>query len=177
MRNNQPGLLELGMKTIVVHTVSYVVMGIIASTYLNYKEAYALPYLACWMRQFSDPLLTAGPLFQPLRGIVFALAFYPLRDILFGRKYGWAILWWLLVAIGIIAPFGPTPGSIEGMIYTVIPIAGQVSGYLEIVPQALLMAVGVCYWVNHPYKKWLNWAMGILFVLAIILPILGLVAG
>ena len=177
MNNNRPGLLELSVKTIVVHTVSYMVMGILASTYMNYKEAYALPWMVCWMRQFGDPLITAGPLFQPLRGIVFALAFYPLREILFGKKYGWAVMWWLLVALGILAPFGPPPGSIEGMVYTVIPIAEQVRGYLEIVPQALLLAVGVCYWVNHPDQKWLNWVLGILFALSAIFPILGLLMG
>jgi hypothetical protein len=34
------------------------------------------------MRPMTDPLVIAGPLFQPLRGLVFALVFYPLRDCL-----------------------------------------------------------------------------------------------
>jgi len=177
VNNHQPGLLELSVKTIIVHTVTYMFMGLLASTYLNYEEHYALPYLACWMRQFGDPILTAGVLFQPIRGIIFALAFYPLRDVLFGKKRGWLILWWLLVALGILSTFGPPPGSIEGMIYTVIPITSQIRGYLEIVPQALLLAAGLCYWVNHPEKKWLNWVLGFAFVLSLIFPILGLVLG
>jgi hypothetical protein len=177
MRNNQPGILEIGIKTIAVHTVSYTLMGIIASTYLNYREAYSLPYMECWMRQFGDPMLTAGPLFQPLRGIVFALVFYPLREILFGRNYGWAVTWWLLVGIGILSPFGPPPGSIEGMIYTFIPIAEQLRGYLEIIPQAFLLAAGLYYWINHPDIKWLNLVIVIFFTIAVILPVLGLFAG
>ena len=177
MRNSKPGLLELGIKTVVVHTVTYVVMGIFASTYLDYETLYATPWLACWMRQFGDPLLTAGPLFQPIRGVVFALAFYPLRDVLFGRQYGWAVLWWILAALGILSTFGPPPGSIEGMVYTVIPISDQLRGYVEILPQALLLAVGVTYWVNHPEKRWLNWVFGVMFALSIFLPILGLVMG
>lgn len=174
MRNYQLGIMELSFKTIIVHTVSYTLMGIIASTYLDYKEAYSLPYMECWMRQFGDPMLTAGPLFQPLRGIVFALVFYPLREILFGSKYGWAVTWWLLVGIGILSTFGPPPGSIEGMVYTVIPVSEQIRGYLEIVPQALFLAVGLYFWVNYPGKKWLNLVMGILFALTVILSILGL---
>jgi hypothetical protein len=177
MSNIRPGLLEIIIKTVIVHTVSYMLMGLWASTYMNYKEAYAVPYMVCWMRQFGDPLLTAGPLFQPLRGIVFALAFYPLRDTLFGNKYGWAIIFWLLVAIGILSPFGPPPGSIEGMVYTVIPLTEQVSGYLEIVPQAFLLAVGLFYWIKFPEKKWLNRLLGLLFILSIIFPVLGVVAG
>ncbi|NUM77302.1 hypothetical protein HUU40_23335, partial [candidate division KSB1 bacterium] len=125
MNNNQPGFLALAAKTIVVHTITYFFMGIIASTFLDYAEWFARPEMACWMRQLDDPLIMAGPLLQPLRGLIFALAFYPLREILFGRKNGWLILWWLLVALGILSTFGPPPGSIEGMIYTRIPILDQ----------------------------------------------------
>ena len=177
MNDDRPSLLGLSVKTIVVHTVTYTLMGLLASTFMNYEEKYALPWMVCWIRQFGDPLLTAGPLFQPIRGIIFALAFYPLRKVLFGKRNGWLVMWWLLVALGILSTFGPPPGSIEGMIYTVIPIASQLSGYLEIVPQALLLSVGLCYWVNHPEKKWLNWVMGTAFVILIILPVLGVLMG
>jgi hypothetical protein len=177
MNNNRPSLLELSVKTILVHTITYMLMGVLASTFMNYEEKYALPWMVCWIRQFGDPILTAGPLFQPIRGLVFALALYPLREVLFGKKNGWLVLWWLLVALGILSTFGPAPGSIEGMIYTVIPIASQLRGWLEIVPQALLLSAGLCYWVNHPEKRWLNWVMGIVFVIAVLLPVLGLLMG
>jgi hypothetical protein len=177
MNNNRPSLLELSVKTILVHTITYMVMGVLASTFMNYEEKYALPWMVCWIRQFGDPILTAGPLFQPIRGLVFALALYPLREVLFGKKNGWLVLWWLLVALGILSTFGPAPGSIEGMVYTVIPIASQLRGWLEIVPQALLLSAGLCYWVNHPEKRWLNWVMGIVFVIAVLLPVLGLLMG
>ncbi|MFH1069875.1 MAG: hypothetical protein V1794_09695, partial [Candidatus Glassbacteria bacterium] len=65
-------------------------------------------------------------------------------------------------------------GSIEGMVYTLIPIPDQLLGYLEVVPQALLLSVILCYWVNRPEKRWLNWVLGIPFVVVIVLPILGL---
>jgi len=176
MNSNRPGLAGLIAKTIVVHTVSYMVMGFIASTFMHYEEVYALPWMACWIRQFGDPLITAGPLFQPVRGLIFALALYPLREVLFGRKNGWLVMWWLLTALGILSTFGPVTGSIEGMIYTVIPIANQLLGWLEIVPQALLLSVGLCYWVNHPEKRWLDRVMVAVFVVTVILPVLGLLA-
>jgi len=152
-------------------------MGILASTLMNYEEEYALPWMVCWIRQFGDPIITAGPLFQPVRGLVFALALYPLREVLFGEKNGWLVMWWLLVALGILSTFGPATGSIEGMIYTVIPIASQLRGWLEVVPQALLFSAGLYYWVNHPEKRWLDWVMGIVFVIAVLLPVLGLLMG
>lgn len=176
MNSNQPSFLALAAKTIVAHSVTYFFMGILASTFLNYAERFARPEMACWMRQLDDPLIMAGPLFQPIRGLIFALAFYPLREILFGRKNGWLILWWLLVALGILSTFGPAPASVEGMIYTVIPISDQLAGWLEVVPQALLLSVILFYWVNHPEKKWLNWVMGVVFFLLLLMPIAGLLA-
>jgi hypothetical protein len=74
----------------------------------------------------------------------------------------------------IYSPFGPVSGSIEGMIYTPAPILSQLKGWLEIVPQAVLLSALLCYWVSHPEKKWLNWLLGIVFVIMMALPILGL---
>ena len=49
-------------------------MGIIAATALHYQEGFARPEVACYMRQLNDPRVMAGPMFQPIRGLVFALA-------------------------------------------------------------------------------------------------------
>jgi hypothetical protein len=174
MNHSQPSLVSLIARTIVVHTITYFLMGILAATLLGYAEAFATPWMACWMRQLDDPMVTAGPLFAPIRGLIFALAFYPLRGLLFGRKNGWLVLWWLLVALGILSTFGPAPGSVEGVIYTVIPISQQLRGWLEVVTQALLLSVILVYWVNHPKKRWLNWLMGVIFVVMLLLPALGL---
>jgi hypothetical protein len=171
MDNSQPRFLSLAAKTIVCHTLTYILMGILASHFLNYAEAFARPNSG--MRPITDPWVMAGPLFQPLRGLSFALVFYPLRSLLFGRKNGWLLMAWMLIAVGILSTFGPASGSIEGMIYTLAPIREQLLGWLEIVPQALLLSALLCYWVNHP-KKWMNWLLGILFALMMALLILGL---
>lgn len=168
-----PRFPELFAKAAAAHTITYMVMGIIASTAMNYKEMFARPEIACYMRQLSDPWVMAGPLFAPIRGLIFALAFYPIRSALFGRKRGWLVMWWLLVALGILNTFGPAWGSVEGMIYTLQPPLHQMAGWLEVVPQALLLSVILCYWVNHP-KRWLNWTLGTLFVLSMALLMLGL---
>ena len=173
IENRIPRFPELFAKTAAAHTITYMFMGIIASTAMNYKEMFAQPQVACYMRQLSDPWVMAGPLFAPLRGLIFALAFYPIRSTLFGRKQGWLVMSWLLVALGILNTFGPAWGSVEGMIYTVAPALGQTKGWLEVVPQAMLLSGILCYWVNHP-KKWLNWTLGILFVITMALPTLGL---
>jgi len=168
---------QLAIITIVVHTVTYFGMGILAFSLFDYGELYARPDMAGLMRQTTHPLVMAGPLFQPLRGLVFALAIYPLREIVFARPRGWLVLWGLLVALGIVSTFGPSPGSIEGLIYTVISVPHQLLGLVEVVIQALLLSFGVVYGVNHPEKRWLNRLMIVVFAVVILLPLAGLLAG
>jgi len=174
MEQNHIGFAGLTIKTIVVHTVTYFAMGFAASSLLSYSSRFASAEMACWMRPTSDPIVMAGPLFQPIRGLVFAAVIYPLREILLGKKNGWLILWWTLVGLGILSTFGPPPGSIEGLIYTRIPVLNQLTGWLEVVPQAFLLSIILYYWANHPEKRWLDWVLGAAFVIAMLLPVLGL---
>ena len=178
MNNNQITLFGLTLKTIVAHTLTYFLVGLVASIVFNYSADFARPELRSYMRQLGDPVIALGPALQPLRGILFALAFYPLREILFNRKNGWLITWWLLVALGIFSPFGPVSGSVEGAIYTTLPIVDQFfsGGMLEILTQSFLFSALLYYWINHPGKRWLNWLLGILFGLVLLMSLLGYLA-
>lgn len=178
MKENQITLLGLTLKTIAAHTLTYFLVGLVASIVFNYSADFARPELRNYMRQLGDPIIALGPALQPLRGILFALAFYPLREILFNRKNGWLITWWLLVALGILSTFGPAPGSVEGAIYTTLPILDQFlsGGMLEILTQSFLFSGFLYYWVNHPEKRWLNWLMGILFGLVVLMSLMGYLA-
>ena len=165
--------LGLTLKTIIIHTVTYFIMGLLALTFLEYKTAFAEPITRENMRQVDDPIVALGPALQFIRGILFAVAFYPLREILFRRKDGWLITWLLLVALGILSTFAAAPGSIEGLLYTRMPVSLQISGWLEVMTQALLLSAILYYWVNHPEKKWLNWVLGSLYLLIIIFSVMG----
>lgn len=175
MGDSRLSLSSILIKTVVVHTVTYFVMGILAFTLFDYTTAFAQPNVASFMRQTDDPLVMAGVLFQPIRGLLFGVVFYLLRQELLARERGWLMMWLMLVIVGILSTFGPAPGSIEGMIYTKWPISSQLTGYLEVVTQALLLSVILYYWVNNPGKRWLNWVLGIAFVLVLALPALGLI--
>ena len=177
MNQTRPILSEALVKTVVTHTITYFIMGLLASTILNYAGFFAEPGLNLMMRQTNDPWVMAGPLFQPIRGILFGLVFYLLREPFFGKKNGWLVMWFTLVALGIIGTFGPTPGSIEGMLYTIFPLGVHLRGLPEVILQSLFLSLILFYWVNHPQKKWLNWVMGIAFFILMSLPILGLLVG
>jgi hypothetical protein len=127
------------------------------------------------MRQSDDLLVRAGPLFQPIRGILFGSIFYLLRDIFFLENNGWLVIWATLVVIGIFSTFAPAPGSIEGFIYTKLtPNKNGIGGMVEVLTQSFLLSVLTYYWVNHSELVWLNWILGIFFMISMFLPILGL---
>ena len=166
----------LAVKTVVVHTITYFVAGLLAYRIGGYEKTFAQPPLSYFMRPTSDRLVMAGPLFQPIRGVIFASALYPLRRVLFDKPRGWLTLWWLLLALGVLSTFGPSPGSVEGLIYTTIPPLAQLFGLWEVILQSLLFSVILFYWVNRPEKRWVNWTLGVAFAVLMILPVLGLLA-
>jgi hypothetical protein len=170
-------LPETITKTIVTHTVTYFIIGLLASTILDYPRFFAESSLNLMMRPTNDPWVMAGPLFQPIRGFLFGIVFYLLREPFFGAQNGWLVMWSVLVVVGVISTFGPVPGSLEGMLYTVFPLWVHLRGLPEVLLQSLFLSVIVCYWVNHPRNTWLTWVMGIAFVILMSFPIIGLLVG
>ncbi len=177
MNHARPTLLGVTVKTLVIHTVTYFIVGLLASLLLDYARFFSESSLNLIMRPTSDPWVMAGPLFQPVRGILFGIVFYLLREPFFEKKNGWLVMWLVLVLVGIIGVFGPAPGSLEGMIYTVFPLSVHLRSLPELLLQSLFLSLLLFYWVNHPEKRWLNWVMGIAFVIVMTLPLLGLLAG
>jgi hypothetical protein len=176
LKENTFSFSAISLKAAIVHTVSYFVVGLLAFTFFDYSTKFADPIVANMFRQTDHPLVAAGPLFQVLRGFLFGVVFYFLREMIFPRKHGWLILWLVLIIVGILSPFGAAPSSIEGMVYTVLPSWFHIVGLPEILVQSGLLAFLTHYWVNHPEKKWLNWIFGITFILTILMSSLGILA-
>lgn len=172
----EPSFSSIALRATLVHTITYFVVGALSFTLLDYSARFADPAVAGMMRQTDHPLVAAGPLFQVLRGFLFGILFYALRDVIFPRKRGWLTLWLVLVIAGILSPFGAAPSSIEGMVYSVLPMWFHIMGLPEILLQSLLLAFLTHYWVNHPEKKWLTWLFGIAFVLIVLLALLGILS-
>ncbi len=81
----------------------------------------------------------------------------------------------MLIGIGILGTFAAPAGSLEGFIYTTAPIPSQLRGYLEVIPQALLLSILLCYWVRNP-KRWLNRVLAVLYLICALLPAMALLA-
>ncbi len=174
MHNCQPTFLQLTLKTTVVHTVTYAVVGILAFWIFDYSSLFADTKLSLLMRQTDDPWVMAGPLFQPIRGFLFGIVFFLLRDVLFTKRNGWLVMWLVLMVLGIFSTFGPTPGSIEGYIYTTIPPWLHAMCAPEILLQSLLLSLVVYFWVRNPEKRWIGWGLGTVFFILLALTTLGL---
>ncbi len=169
-----PGLWELVWKSALTHLASYFLIGAAALYVFDYASLYESGDLALIMLPTSEPVVVAGPLFQPIRGALFGLVFYLLRDSLFAKPNGWLVCWAMLAIIGILNPFGPAPGSIEGAVYTRFSWQAMIQpSMLEVYGQSLALAAGVFFWVRYPR----NWILGGLFSLAALLAILASLAG
>jgi hypothetical protein len=173
MESQRPSLLEAILKTIVVHTVTYFFIGVLSFTLLDYSTLYAGSAVNQFLRQTSDPLVMAGPLFQPIRGLLLGAILFLLREPFFHRRRGWLTLWGTLVVIGIISPYSAGPGSLEGMVYTTVPLSFHLMSLPEILIQTLLFSAILFYWVAHPDKKWLTWLLAVIFFLVLLFPALG----
>ncbi|MBT3392091.1 MAG: hypothetical protein HN413_16960 [Chloroflexi bacterium] len=176
MDSQKRTLREITTKTIIIHTITYFAVGLVAYSLFDYTTQFADPALKSLMRPTDDPLVQAGVLLQPIRGLLFGLIFYRLQKAFFQSEKGYLNIWLILVVVGIFSTFGTAPGSIEGLIYTKAKFAGMWMGLSEVLLQSFLLAYLTWYWVKHPEKKWLGRVFVTIFVVALLLPALGLLA-
>ncbi len=174
MEISKPSFQSILYRTIVSHTVTYFVTGVVASILFGYANRMLRPEVAPIIRKITDPYLIASPLFQPFRAALMAIVFYLLRDILFGNRKGWLIMWCTLVVLGVLTPFSASWGGIEGMIFFNLPLWDHIAGWPEVFSQTLILSVILTYWVNHPKSRRLGVILWVGFTLTVLLPIIAL---
>lgn len=145
-QSNWKAFLTFALKVIVAHTATYFIFGIIMSNVFDYGEIFQRPIIRDYMIPFDEHNIVLGPFLQPIRGLIFAIGLWPLRGFLIERKRGWLTLWGLLVTIGILSTPAASPGSIEGMLYSKLPMWYHLIGYPEIVLQTLAFSIWLVWW-------------------------------
>ena len=134
-----------------VHVVTYLVFGVVFSLLMGYAEHFASPPMNSLMRSFDSPWVRAGVLFQFIRGPVLALPLFPFRKVIIEGKWGWVKLWsllWVLTAIGAVSL-----GTIEGLIYTKLPLKFHLIGLPEVTMQTLAFSWLFITWERRAEKK------------------------
>lgn len=166
--------LRFTFKAIILHTLTYFICGMIFSNLFNYLALFEMPIIRDFMRGYDSPMILLGPLLQPFRGIIFALGIWPLREVLIDRKYGWLILWNTIILLGIISTPSAAPASIEGMIYSKLPLWYHVIGYPELLIQTFLFSFSLIKWEKGQLPKMLPWLFTILTGIIISVLVLGI---
>ena len=142
MNNN----VKYVIRVMLIHIATYIFCGIIFSTMFNYSELYQVGNTKYFMRAVGGASSLIGPVFQILRGLTFGLIFLLFKSSVIETKYGWLKLWIIIAGLGIINTPGPAPSSIEGIIYTQLPMVIHIKGAFEILCQTLLFS----YLVANP---------------------------
>lgn len=133
----------------VLHVVTYFVVGIVAAVAIDYGSLFEQPVVRDYMRAFGSVALFIGPVVQILRGLLIATVLLPFRSAL-ATRLGWLWLWLLLVGVGIVSTYAAAPSSIEGIVYTKLPLWYHAIGLPEMLVQTLLFSVLTAFYVRHP---------------------------
>ncbi|MBO7485298.1 MAG: hypothetical protein J6T84_04490 [Spirochaetaceae bacterium] len=132
-----------------VHCLTYFICGVIFSNLMRYSWWWQQPGVSDYFREFGGTANALGPLFQIIRGLLFAFILLPFREFFKGKKYGWVWLWLVFVGIGIIGTPAASPSSIEGIIYSNLPFAFHFIGLPEVMTQTLLFSILFCRYINQ----------------------------
>lgn len=143
---NWKTFLDFALKVIVAHMATYFIFGILFSNVFDYGEIFQRPIIRDFMIPMDEHNIVLGPFLQPIRGLIFAIGLWPLRGFLIDKKRSWLTLWGLLVTIGILSTPAASPGSIEGMLYSKLPMWYHLMGYPEIVLQTLVFSIWLVWW-------------------------------
>lgn len=128
------------LKVTIAHVLTYIVCGMVFSQIFGYQNSLS----DAGMRDMNSIIVGLAPLFQIIRGLLFAIVLWMIRDVFMNKKYGWLKLWIILIILGIFNTPGTAPGSIEGFIYLHPinePLSLQIGGMLEILIQTLIFSI------------------------------------
>jgi hypothetical protein len=132
------------------HVIAYFLAGVFGFYIINYKELYSTDSLSLLMRPVTDPVVALGPALQIIRGIIIALILFPMQKVFFEEKHGLKKLALIILGFSLLSTIGPTFGSFDGYIYTIIPAMYQILGYPEAIIYIVLF-IGLI-WISNKYK-------------------------
>lgn len=165
-------LLQFTWRVTALHTVTYFVAGLFFSQLFNYSSLFDTEILSVYMKPVSSPWVAAGPALNILRGILFGLILWGLKDAFLNVKYGWLKLWSVFLGFAVVGTAAAAQGSLEGIIYSELPLMTHLKGLPEVLTQTLLFSVLLLQWYRKPGKIW-NIVMGILLGLIVLMSMAG----
>lgn len=135
-------------KITIIHVMTYIICGMIFMHVFDYQSTLS----QAGMRDTNSLIVGLAPVFQIFRGILFGIVLWFFKESFINRKYGWLILWMMIVIVGIINTPATSPSSIEYLIYYEPSNELwnlEVGGMLEILCQTFLFSV-LSFWAVKP---------------------------
>lgn len=176
MTENTKENFKFAWRIIASHTIAYFCAGIFAVLVMDYKNWFSEGAISSFMLPTDTPIVALGPALQIIRGLIMALVLLPLRRVFINEKYGFLKLWLLVLGLSVFSTYAAAMGSLDGFIYTNIPIVEQILGY----PEAFLwvtLFVGIL-WVFYKFeRKAINIAAIVLVGMIIFMGIMGYLEG
>lgn len=133
-------------RVMVIHVLTYCVCGGVFLVLFDYEALYQMGNVRYFMHPIGSESNFVGPVFQIVRGLLFGLILLLFKESAIPQKHDWLKLWAIIAVIGIINTPGPAPCSIEGIIYTRLPLEYHIKAAPEILVQTLLFS----YLVANP---------------------------
>lgn len=140
-------------KVTAAHFVTYFICGVLFSKLFNYETLFKLGNAKYFMRDFYGVSSLLGPFVQIIRGLLIGCILLILKDNLLKENRAGLKLWLVFAGLGIICAPSAAPVSIEGIVYTQLPLEFHLRGAPEILVQTLLFSL----WVTHDSKLKLEW--------------------
>ncbi len=176
MTNKNKEYFKFIWRITAAHTIAYFCAGIFALLVIDYKEWFSEGAISSFMLPTDTPIVALGPALQIIRGLIMALVLLPLRKVFIDGNYGFFKLWLLVLGLSVFSTFAAAMGSLDGFIYTNVPIIEQIMGY----PEALLWStlfVGILKSFYKFEKRAINVIAIVFFVLIIFMSVMGYLDG
>ena len=132
-----------------IHVITYILCGVFFSVIFDYSALFTTGNISYYMKPVEGFSVAIGPLVQVGRGLLFGIALLLIKDSFIEKKYGWLKLWFTTFILGIINTPAPSPLSIEGLVYTKLPLYF----HLQIAPEILLQTLLFSYFVAKPHES------------------------
>ncbi len=164
--------IKFAWRITAAHTIAYFCAGIFALLIMDYKDLFSNSAISSFMLPTDTPIVALGPALQIFRGLIMAIVLLPLRKVIITEKNGFVKLWLLVLGFSVFSTFAAAMGSIDGFIYTNVPIIEQILGY----PEAFLWTTlffGIVWALYKFEKKAMNIAAIVLFSLVVFMSIMG----
>lgn len=162
-------------RVVASHVITYFAAGLLAFTIFDYHTLYAETELRYLMRSTESAWVAAGPALQVVRGLLFAIVLWPFADRLISERRGGVHLYGLLLGLAVLGTAGPSPGSLEGLYFTTLPLPIHLVGLPEVVVQTGLFAAMLVGWCRKP-ARWMNVAASVAVVLIVLMSTAGMLA-